>query len=122
MQIFDVWGIDFMRPLPPSFGNLYILLAVDYVSKWVKATTCPRNNANTIVRFVQRNILNRYGASSDPQALSDPVGGSEPKPGDACLILFVYFSFVCCFLFKKCSDPNPWPDLNGGSEPEPDLL
>ena len=26
MQIFDVWGIDFMGPFPPSFGNLYILL------------------------------------------------------------------------------------------------
>ena len=33
IQIFDVWGIDFMGPFPPSFGNLYILLAVDYVSK-----------------------------------------------------------------------------------------
>ena len=32
-QNFDVWGIDFMGPFPPSFGNLYILLAVDYVSK-----------------------------------------------------------------------------------------
>ena len=36
VQIFDVWGIDFMGPFPPSFGNLYILLAVDYVSKWVE--------------------------------------------------------------------------------------
>ena len=33
VQIFDVWGIDFMGPFPQSFGNLYILLAVDYVSK-----------------------------------------------------------------------------------------
>ena len=62
VQIFDVWVMDFMGPFPPSFGNLYILLAVDYVSKWVEAITCPRNDANTIVRFVQRNILNRYGA------------------------------------------------------------
>ena len=33
VQIFDVWGIDFMGPFPSSFGNIYILLAVDYVSK-----------------------------------------------------------------------------------------
>ena len=33
VEIFDVWGIDFIRPFPPSFGQLYILLAVDYVSK-----------------------------------------------------------------------------------------
>ena len=62
VQIFDVWGIDFMGPFPSSFGNMYILLAVDYVSKWVEATTCPRNDAITMVRFIQRNILCRFGA------------------------------------------------------------
>ena len=37
VQIFYVWGIDFMGPFPPSFGKIYILLAVDYVSKWWKS-------------------------------------------------------------------------------------
>ena len=54
VQIFDVWGIDFMGPFPPSFGNLYILLAVDYVSKWVEAVACPRNDANTVLSFLQK--------------------------------------------------------------------
>ncbi|GJZ46253.1 reverse transcriptase domain-containing protein [Tanacetum coccineum] len=36
-EIFDVWGIDFMGPFPLSNGNKYILLAIDYVSKWVEA-------------------------------------------------------------------------------------
>ena len=62
VRIFYVWGIDFMGPFPPSFGNLYILLAVVSVSKWAKAIACPRNDANTIVGFIQRNILSRYGA------------------------------------------------------------
>ena len=62
VQIFDGWGIDFMRHFPPSFGNLYILLAMDYVSKWVEAISCPINGANTVVGFIQRNILRRYGA------------------------------------------------------------
>ena len=61
VQIFYVWGIDFMGPFPPSFGNLYIMLAVDYVSKWVEAIACPRNDANTVVSFLQKNILNRFG-------------------------------------------------------------
>ena len=61
VQIFDVWGIDFMGPFPPSFGNLYILLVVDYVSKWVEAIACPRNEANTLVSFLQKNILSRFG-------------------------------------------------------------
>ena len=62
VQIFDVWGIDFMRPFLSSFGNIYILLAVDYVSKWVEATACPINDAITVIRFIQRNILIRFGA------------------------------------------------------------
>ena len=62
VQIFDVWGIDFMGPFPSSFGNLYILLAMDYVSRWVEAIACPRNDASTVVGFIQRNILSRFGA------------------------------------------------------------
>ena len=54
-------GIDFMGPFPPSFGNLYILFSLDYVSKWVEAIACPRNDANTVVGFIQRNILSKYG-------------------------------------------------------------
>ena len=48
VQIFYVWGIDFIRPFPPSFGNLYILLAVDYISKWVEVIAFPINDSNTI--------------------------------------------------------------------------
>ena len=55
VQIFNVWGIDFMGPFPSSFGNLYILLVMDYVSKWVEATTCPKNDDNTVVGFMQHN-------------------------------------------------------------------
>ena len=60
VQIFDVWGIYFMGPFPPSFGNLYILLEVDYVSKWVEAISCQKNDANTVVSFVQKNILSIF--------------------------------------------------------------
>ena len=51
-----------MGPFPSSFGNLYILLAVDYVSKWVEVVACPRNDASTVVGFIQRNILSGFGA------------------------------------------------------------
>ena len=50
-----------MGPFPPSVGNLYILLAVDYVSKWVEAAGCSKNYANTVVGFLQKNILSRFG-------------------------------------------------------------
>ena len=52
VQNFNVWGIDFTGPFPSSFENLYILLVVDYVSKWVEAIACPRNDANTVVGFI----------------------------------------------------------------------
>ena len=51
-----------MGPFPPSFGNQYILLAVDYVSKWVEVIVYLRNDANTIVGFIQRNIFSRFRA------------------------------------------------------------
>ena len=53
-------GNRFYGAFPASFGNIYILLAVDYVSKWVEATSCPKNDANTVVGFLQRNILSRF--------------------------------------------------------------
>ena len=53
-----------MGPFPSSFGNMYILLAVDYVSKWVEATACDRNDAITVVGFIQRNIFSRFGEQS----------------------------------------------------------
>ena len=62
VQIFYVWGIDFMGPFPFSFGNVYTLLTMDYVSKWVEAIACPINYASTVVGFIQRNILSRFGA------------------------------------------------------------
>ena len=52
VQFFYVGGLDFIRPFPSSFGNLYILLAMDYVSKWVEAIACPINDASTVVGFL----------------------------------------------------------------------
>ena len=45
-----------MGPFLSSIGNMYILLVMDYVSKWVEATACPINDAITVVGFIQRNI------------------------------------------------------------------
>ncbi|XP_062099809.1 uncharacterized protein LOC133805655 [Humulus lupulus] len=55
-------GIDFMGAFPPSFGNLYILLAVDYVSKWVEVVATTTNDARVVVKFMQKNIFfSRFG-------------------------------------------------------------
>ncbi|KAH9802189.1 hypothetical protein KPL71_001277 [Citrus sinensis] len=59
VEVFYVWGIDLMGHFPPSFGNLYILVVVDYVSKWVEAAALPTNDAKTVVTFLQKNIFSR---------------------------------------------------------------
>ena len=41
-----------MGPFPQSFGNIYILLIVDYVSKWVEVVAYLRNDAMIVVGFV----------------------------------------------------------------------
>ena len=61
MQLFDVRGMDFIGSFPASFGNIYILIAVDYVSKWVEEAACPKNDDNIVGGFLQRNILGRFG-------------------------------------------------------------
>nr|GEX79007.1 reverse transcriptase domain-containing protein [Tanacetum cinerariifolium] len=52
-EIFDVWGIDFMGMFPSSRGNKYILVAVDYLSKWVKAKAFPTNDARVVCKFLK---------------------------------------------------------------------
>ncbi|GJT73294.1 reverse transcriptase domain-containing protein [Tanacetum coccineum] len=59
-EIFDVWGIDFMRPFSSSGGNKYILVAVDYVSKYVEAKALPKNNARVVVKFL-KHLFSRFG-------------------------------------------------------------
>ena len=90
-----------MGPFPQSFGNLYILLVVDYVSKLVETIACPRNDANTVVGFVQRNILNRYGALRT--IISDEWQVTN------CLHYFYIYPPICasaCVEFKQSSDKS----------------
>ena len=71
VKVFDVWGIDFMGPFPSSFGNLYILGVVDYVSRWVEVAALPTNDAKTVVAFLQKNIFSRF---STPRAIISDEG------------------------------------------------
>ncbi|CAN6679116.1 unnamed protein product [Malus baccata var. baccata] len=61
VELFDVWGIDFMGPFPSSYGKQYILVAVDYVSKWVEAIALPTNDAKVVVHFLRKHIFTRFG-------------------------------------------------------------
>nr|GEU50709.1 reverse transcriptase domain-containing protein [Tanacetum cinerariifolium] len=52
-EIFNVWGIDFIVMFPSSRGNKYILLAGDYLSKWVEAKALPTNDARVVCKFLK---------------------------------------------------------------------
>nr|GEW70241.1 reverse transcriptase domain-containing protein [Tanacetum cinerariifolium] len=58
-EIFDIWGIDFMGPFPSSRGNKYILVAVDYLSKWVEAKALPTNDARVVCKFL-KNLFSKF--------------------------------------------------------------
>ena len=88
-EIFDVWGIDFMGLFPSSFGNAYIFLAVDYVSKWVEAKATRTDNAK-VVDFVKSNIFARFGI---PRAAISDKGTH-------------FCNRVVETLFKKCHVTN----------------
>ncbi|GKC80456.1 reverse transcriptase domain-containing protein, partial [Tanacetum coccineum] len=69
-EIFDVWGIDFMGSFPSSKGNKYILVAVDYLSKWVEAKALPTNDARVVCKFL-KSLFARFGA---PRAIISDRG------------------------------------------------
>ena len=70
-ELFDIRGTDFMGPFPSSFSNLYILLAVDYVSKWVEAIPTRTNDAKVVASFLLSHIFTRFGT---PRALITDEG------------------------------------------------
>jgi hypothetical protein len=70
-ELFDVWGIDFMGPFPQSNGYLYILVCVDYVSKWVEAVPTRDANSKTVIEFLKKNIFQRFGV---PKAIISDRG------------------------------------------------
>nr|GFA33718.1 reverse transcriptase domain-containing protein [Tanacetum cinerariifolium] len=63
-KIFNVWGISFMGPFPSSRGNRYILVAVDYLSKWVEVKALPTNDARVVVKFL-KSLFARFETPRD---------------------------------------------------------
>jgi galactitol-specific phosphotransferase system IIC component len=61
IDIFDVWGIDFMGPFPISEGFEYILVAVNYVSKWIEALPYQVADAMHSKKMFYEVIFPRYG-------------------------------------------------------------
>lgn len=50
-----------MGPFLSSYSNKYILLAIDYVSKWVEANASPTSDGKVVLHFLKHNIFTRHG-------------------------------------------------------------
>jgi hypothetical protein len=61
VELFDVWGLDYIGPLPSSKGYRYILVAVDYVSKWVEAIPTVHADSKSVCKLFKQTIFPRFG-------------------------------------------------------------
>lgn len=61
VDLFDVWGTDFMGLYPSSFGNKYILVVVDYASKCLEVVALPNIEGRSVKKFLKRYIFTRFG-------------------------------------------------------------
>lgn len=57
IELFDVWEIDFIGPFTSSYGNKYILVDVNYVSKWVEAVGLPNNEGKSVNISKKEHLL-----------------------------------------------------------------
>ena len=57
IEPFDVWGFDYMGPFPASNGYTHILVAVDYVTKWVEAIPTSSADHNTSIKMLKKVIF-----------------------------------------------------------------
>ena len=71
VEIFDLWGIDFIRPFQMSYDNQFILVTIDYVSKWAKTVPTRTNDNQVVIKFLRENIISRFGA---PRAIISDNG------------------------------------------------
>jgi hypothetical protein len=60
IELYNVWGIDYMGPLPKSKNYEYILVVVDYVSKWVEAMPCRATDEKNSKKMFEEIIFPRF--------------------------------------------------------------
>jgi len=89
VELFNIWRIDFMRSFPPSYNNLYILVTVNYVSKWVEAIVTTINDSKVVIKVLCKNIFTRFGTLR--ALLSDNGTHFCNKPLELLLKKYGYF-------------------------------
>ena len=79
VELFDVWGIDFMGPFLKSHDCEYILVAVDYVSKWVEVLPCRAADAKHVRKMFHEIIFPRFGTRRMVISDRGPISSTRPS-------------------------------------------
>ena len=60
---FLVWGIDVIRRIAPKASNRneYILVAIDYFTRWVEAASYSVSKAKHVAQFLENNTICQFG-------------------------------------------------------------
>ncbi|BHF65296.1 hypothetical protein SprV_0200830600 [Sparganum proliferum] len=102
----EIFGVDLMGPMPPSpRGNRYILVLVDFFTKWCEAVPLPQADAITVAKAILSEWICRHGV---PERLHSDQGAQVESRlmGELCELLHIR---------KSCS--TPWhPQGNGQVE------
>ena len=64
VRAFAKWAIDFVGPIKPPARHThaeYIIVATNYLTKWVKAKATVKKDARTTAKFLYKNVFTRYG-------------------------------------------------------------
>jgi hypothetical protein len=66
VEHFEKWALDFVGPVdPPTQGKRYILVCIDYVTKWVEAKALARATEQSVVNFLFEDIFTRFGVPKE---------------------------------------------------------
>ena len=84
---FSVWGIDVIGRIAPKalIGHEYILVTIDYFTKWVEAASYSVLNAKHVARFIENDIIFRFGV---PQEII--LDNGSPFEGEVQRIIELY--------------------------------
>ena len=80
-----MFGVDFMGPFPMSLGYSYILVGVDYVSKWVEAIPYKTNDHRVVLKFLKENVFSIFGV---PKAIISDGALFFNKPFENLLAIY----------------------------------
>ena len=76
--MFYRWGIDHIGPLSPSAaGNTYVLVFIDYFSKWIEAIPCNSTKADVTMKLFHLHVVSRFGVPAEIITDNGPAFSKE---------------------------------------------